>query len=69
MRNYSIQTCIPEYCATNLRGDCGVQALLFITLCRIAGVPAGWESGLYSNPVSLGAHDWAMFYAEPYGWQ
>ena len=68
MRNYSIQTCIPEYCATNLRGDCGVQALLFITLCRIAGVPAGWESGLYSNPVSLGAHDWAMFYAEPYGW-
>ena len=68
MRNYSIQTCIPEYCAANLRGDCGVQALLFITLCRIAGVPAGWESGLYSNPVSLGAHDWAMFYAEPYGW-
>ena len=68
MRNYSLMTCIPEYCAKNLRGDCGVQALLFITLCRIAGVPARWESGLYSNPAYVGAHDWAMFYVEPYGW-
>ena len=68
MRTYSLMTCIPEYCAKNLRGDCGVQALLFITLCRIAGVPARWESGLYSNPGYVGAHDWAMFYAEPYGW-
>nr|WP_236612125.1 transglutaminase domain-containing protein [Caldanaerobacter subterraneus] len=24
----------------NPKGDCGFQALLFITLCRIAGVPA-----------------------------
>ena len=68
MRNYSLMTCIPEYCAKNLRGDCGVQALLFITLCRIAGVPARWESGLYINPAYVGAHDWAMFYVEPYGW-
>lgn len=28
-----------EYTAVNLRGDCGLQALLFITLCRISGHP------------------------------
>lgn len=59
---------IAEGCARNLRGDCGVMALLFITLCRCAGVPARWESGWYVEPGSSGAHDWAQFYAAPYGW-
>lgn len=68
MKAYSLIPDIPQYCARNLRGDCGVQALLFITLCRICGVPAGWQSGLYANPKYVGPHDWAMFYAEPYGW-
>ena len=27
------------------QGDCGVQGLAFITLCRAAGVPARWQSG------------------------
>ncbi|MGZ4964166.1 MAG: transglutaminase-like domain-containing protein, partial [Limisphaerales bacterium] len=27
------------------RGDCGVQNTVFITMCRIAGVPARWQSG------------------------
>ena len=54
--------------ATNLKGDCGLQALLFITLCRIVGVPARWQSGLYACPRSVGCHDWAQFYIEPYGW-
>ena len=44
------------------------MALLFITLCRIAGVPARWQSGLYVTPQSAGAHDWAQFYIAPYGW-
>lgn len=68
MKAYSLIPDIPQYCARNLRGDCGVQALLFITLCRICGVPAGWQSGLYANPKYVGPHDWAMFYVEPYGW-
>ena len=68
MKAYSLIPDIPQYCARNLRGDCGVQALLFITLCRISGVPAGWQSGLYANPAYVGPHDWAMFYVEPYGW-
>ena len=68
MREYFLIEDIPQYCARNLRGDCGVQALLFITLCRISGVPAKWQSGLYSHPCYIGAHDWAMFYVQPYGW-
>lgn len=59
---------IADSCAKELRGDCGVMALLFITLCRIAGVPARWQSGLSARPDDAGAHDWAMFYAAPYGW-
>lgn len=65
---YLVLDCIPDMCAKSLRGDCGVMALLFITLCRIAGVPARWQSGLYVAPGHAGSHDWAMFYAEPYGW-
>lgn len=57
-----------EYAARNLRGDCGLQALLFITLCRIAGIPARWESGLAAAPGDIGSHDWAQFYTEPWGW-
>ncbi|MDO4288535.1 MAG: transglutaminase domain-containing protein [Eubacterium sp.] len=59
---------IVDYAATNLKGDCGVQALLFITLCRCVGIPAKWQSGMYANPATLGNHDWAMFYVAPYGW-
>lgn len=68
MREYFTITEIPEYAALNLKGDCGVQALLFITLCRCAGIPARWQSGLYITPDSAGAHDWAQFYVAPYGW-
>ena len=53
--------------ATRLKGDCGVFALLFITLCRCAGVPARWQSGLYTTPLEIGMHDWAQFYVAPYG--
>lgn len=68
MREYFTIECIPEYCAVNLKGDCGVQALLFITLCRIAGIPAKWQAGLYATDYYTGCHDWAQFYIAPYGW-
>ncbi|MDY3731267.1 MAG: transglutaminase-like domain-containing protein [Candidatus Choladocola sp.] len=68
MKEYFLIPQIPQYCAENLRGDCGVQSLLFITLCRICGIPAKWQSGLYANPGYVGPHDWAMFYVKPYGW-
>ena len=31
-----------------------VQALLFITLCRCAGIPARWQSGLFVTPDDTG---------------
>lgn len=72
---YVVLDSIADGCARSLRGDCGVMALLFIALCRIAGVPARWQSGLYTRPDRLedgrcmaSGHDWAMFYAEPFGW-
>lgn len=66
--DYALYDNISEYTARNRRGDCGMQALLFITLCRIVGIPARWQSGWYMNPIRPGMHDWAQFYIEPYGW-
>lgn len=68
VRKYSLIRNIPEFAGINQKGDCGVQALLFITLCRYGGVPARWQSGLYAAPSDIGGHDWAQFYVEPYGW-
>ncbi|MCR8433693.1 MAG: transglutaminase domain-containing protein [Candidatus Korarchaeota archaeon] len=67
---YSTYENIGEYVAENLRGDCGFHAILFITLMRISGIPARWQSGWYANPALEGPspHDWAQFYIEPYGW-
>ena len=68
VRQYATIVNVPEYAAYNLKGDCGIQAMLFITLCRIMGIPARWQSGLVVNPYSIGSHDWAEFYIEPFGW-
>jgi transglutaminase-like putative cysteine protease len=51
------------------RGDCGVQNTVFITLCRLAGIPARWQSGFETKPTSSwGMHDWAEIYLAPWGW-
>ncbi|MEI5992697.1 transglutaminase-like domain-containing protein [Candidatus Enterococcus mansonii] len=68
MREYFTIENISEYAAVNLKGDCGVQAILFITLCRMAKIPAKWQSGLYVSQYYTGCHDWAQFYVAPYGW-
>lgn len=68
VRDYASIDNLPEYCALNRRGDCGVQSLLFITLCRIAGIPAQWQSGLEAVPDYVGEHDWAIFYIPKLGW-
>ena len=68
MPDYLVIENLPEYAAMNLRGDCGVQALLFITLCRIAGIGAVWQSGLSLRPGRAGSHDWARYYVAPFGW-
>ena len=65
---YFVQDCLPDNCARNRRGDCGIMALTFITLCRLVGIPAQWQSGLSVSPTGVGNHDWAMFYIAPKGW-
>ena len=52
------------------RGDCGVAALTFITLCRCAGIPARWQSGWTTDPSTGGnMHDWAEIWLEDFsGW-
>ena len=68
MPNYFVLEDIADSCAKNYTGDCGVFALLFITMCRCAGIPAQWQSGLTAEPDFVGCHDWVRFYVEPYGW-
>jgi hypothetical protein len=63
---------IPSFCEAALkrrRGDCGIQATLFITMCRAAGVPARWQSGWQTKPSGThDMHDWAEIYIPPWGW-
>ena len=68
VRNYSSLDSIAEVMAINGKGDCGMQGILFIALCRICGIPARWQSGLYSGPNDVGEHDWAEFYVPSVGW-
>ncbi len=65
---YSTIPNISGYCYENMRGDCGIQGLLFIVLCRISGVPAKWQSGWSFRPGQHNMHDWTEIYIEPYGW-
>ena len=68
MPSYFLLENIPDTCACNFNGDCGVFALLFLTLCRCVGIPAQWQSGFSAEPDFCGGHDWVRFYVEPYGW-
>lgn len=67
-REYSTLDNIPEYVLDNHHGDCGQVTLLFITLCRIAGIPAHFQSGFMMHPRAWNLHDWAEVYFEGIGW-
>lgn len=68
VRDYAGIDNLSQYCALGRHGDCGVQALTFMTLCRICGIPAKWESGIDAKPQDIGAHDWCRFYLPGLGW-
>lgn len=68
VRSYFTYPNLVEYMLADMKGDCGIFALSFITLCRCLGIPARWQSGLYCAPHDVGNHDWAQFYCEPWGW-
>lgn len=65
---YSTIPNISEYCRSHRYGDCGQEALLFITLCRLNGIPARWQSGWDTFPGAKDIHDWTEIYLAPYGW-
>ena len=65
---YSIIPNLSEKGLAARRGDCGVQGMVFITLCRAAGVPARWQSGWETKPGDWNMHDWSEIYIEPWGW-
>jgi transglutaminase-like putative cysteine protease len=68
-REYST---IPDLSAYTLQaghGDCGEQTMLLITLLRMNGIPARWQSGwTFSRGSDNDIHDWAQIYLAPYGW-
>lgn len=69
VKDYAAIDHVGEYFAVRGRGDCGLQSLLFITLCRYNGIPARWESGITVEDGGTGMHDWAAAYFEGAGWR
>lgn len=66
---YSIVPSLPRKLLATRRGDCGVQSMLYISLCRSIGIPARWQSGWTTDPFQGGnLHDWTEIYVEPWGW-
>lgn len=67
-REYSTLDSLSRYTLDRGAGDCGQHAMLFIALCRIAGIPARWASGWDMYEERAGMHDWTEVWIEPYGW-
>jgi|GEM_PF-760822 len=67
VRSYQSIANLAEYGAANRKGDCGIQAALFIELCRICMIKANWQGGMYVTPYEVGNHDWATFEVPGYG--
>jgi transglutaminase-like putative cysteine protease len=65
---YSTVRNLSSECLQKNHGDCGQEALLFITLCRLNGIPARWQSGWNIFPGDKSIHDWSEIYLPPYGW-
>lgn len=68
-REYSTITNISDYALHAGHGDCGQVTLLLMTLLRLNGIPAHWQSGMiFSDGEYNNLHDWGQMYLEPYGW-
>ncbi len=70
-REYSTIRNISDYALHADHADCGQQTLLLISLLRLSGIPARWQSGwvfseAYENYANL--HDWGQVFLAPYGW-
>jgi transglutaminase-like putative cysteine protease len=68
-REYSTISDISDYALHAGHADCGQQTLLLMTLLRLNGIPARWQSGwVYSDGEYNNMHDWGWLYLAPYGW-
>ncbi|HET8818091.1 MAG TPA: transglutaminase domain-containing protein [Xanthomonadaceae bacterium] len=68
-REYSTISNISDYALHAGHADCGQQTLLLITLLRLNGIPARWQSGMvFSDGDYDNLHDWGLVYLAPYGW-
>ena len=68
-REYSTISNISDYTLHAGHGDCGEQTLLLLTLLRMNGIPARWQSGwMFSEGTYDNIHDWGQLYLAPYGW-
>src|SRR6201991_4316996 len=68
-REYSTIANISDYTLHAGHGDCGEQTLLLMTLLRLNGIPARWQSGwIFSDGKYNNIHDWGQVYLAPYGW-
>ncbi len=68
-REYSTISNISDYALHAGHADCGQQTLLLITLLRLNGIPARWQSGwVFSDAGYDNMHDWGWLYLAPYGW-
>ena len=71
-REYSTIHNISDYALHAGHADCGQQTLLLITLLRLNGIPARWQSGMVWSPENADGywnlHDWGFVYLAPYGW-
>lgn len=68
-REYSTLSNISDYTLHAGHGDCGQQTLLLITLLRMNGIPARWQSGaIFADDGYNNIHDWGQLYLAPYGW-
>lgn len=66
---YSTLSNISDYALHAGHADCGQQTLLLMTLLRLNGIPARWQSGwVYSDGKYDNMHDWGWLYLAPYGW-
>ena len=64
---YGTMVSISENVLDHGRGDCGMKALLYISLLRCVGIPARWESGWLCGGGG-NMHDWLNIYYEGIGW-
>ncbi|MBN2507732.1 MAG: transglutaminase domain-containing protein [Verrucomicrobia bacterium] len=66
-REYSTLDSLTRHALEHRQGDCGIQTMLFMSLCRLNGIPARWESGWTTGP-DRNMHDWCAIHLAPHGW-